>query len=143
MTDYIKRYSREPRTCIYQQAGKILLTEYNYTGDIADWSSLIRLLYIFELPLTEILNGIVDPRHKIEDVFPVSEILVCLLCEKGSSYWIELVFRFLLDDNINVLLSEKAISVLQDRTVTARLPQHLAHRTRRIINKSIAAGNKA
>jgi hypothetical protein len=143
MTDYVKIYSHEPQTFIYQHAGKIFLTAHNYTEDIAEMSSLIRLLYIFELPITEILSGIVDSRDKIEDVFPISEILVFLLCEKGSSYWVELVFKFLLDDNISVLLSEKAINVLQDHTITSRLPQHLAHRTRRIVSKSIASGNTA
>ncbi|ACU62209.1 hypothetical protein [Chitinophaga pinensis] len=143
MTDYIKLYSQEPATYICRHAGKMLLTKHDYTGDLADWSSLIRLLYIFELPVTEILGGIVDERYKIEEVFPVSEILVFLLCEKGTPYWVELVFRFLLDDSINVSLSEEAINVLQDRTITSRLPQHLAHRTRRIVNKSVASRNRS
>jgi hypothetical protein len=136
MSNRVKAYSQKPDTNIYYCSGALLLEKGEYVGEIDEVSSLIRLLYLFELPIENVLEGLIDKRYKIEEIVPISPLVIFLLLKMKSSYWIGLLFEFLLDEKVAVKLSNEAIDVLLNRTYTAWLPQRNFHQVKKIVNKS-------
>jgi hypothetical protein len=74
--------------------GKIMLEREGYYEAIKNKSSLIQLLPLFELTVDEFFEGLQDERYKIENIFPINELLLFLISEMKSSYWVSLLFSF-------------------------------------------------
>lgn len=117
--------------------GKIMLEREEYSDEIKNKSSLIQLLPLFESPVDEFFENLRDEKYKIEDIFPIDELLLFLISEMRSSYWVSLVFSFLLNDHVHFSLNRNVIDYLLNEDMSRWLPQKEQHRIRKIVNKSL------
>lgn len=117
--------------------GKIMLEREDYSDEIKNKSSLIQLLPLFELPVDGFFENLRDKKHKIEDIFPINELLLFLVSEMRSSYWVSLVFSFLLNDRVHFRLNRDVIDYLLNEDLSRWLPQKERHCIRKIVNKSL------
>jgi hypothetical protein len=130
-------FSSNKNINIYIDNDLIVLERENYYGVIESKSSLVQLLPLFELSVNEIIESLKSKDYKIEAILPLNKLLLFLILEMKSSYWVRLFFSFLLDDRIKAKLSPDALSCLQNENLSVWLPQKERHLVRKLISKSL------
>lgn len=115
---------------------KIIEANNNFYA-INSKASLIKLLVLFELPLDRINSCIIDSSYSIGEILPLSELVCFLVTDMRSTYWIELVFSFLLNDDVTIRLNADGINCLENKDLINWLPQNVFHLVKKVINKSL------
>lgn len=117
--------------------GEFLLEERDYAGSIREKSSLLALLKLFQSPVSEILASIKDEKFRIEEILPLNELLIFLLTEMKSSFWMNLVCNFLLNDLVNARLHITTLNSLRDPELLRWLPQKELHLVRKLVKRHV------
>lgn len=131
-------FSHNGLTNIYvYDDGKVMLEREGYYDEIRNKSSLIRLLPLFEFNTDDLFKDLQDENYKIENILPINELLLFLISEVKSSYWVSLVFSFLLNNRTHFSLNNDVIYYLSNEDMSKWLPQDERHRIRKVVNKSI------
>ncbi len=129
-------YSGVKSVEIYIQSdGQFFLKQNDYLGLITLKTSLIRLLAQFELSADEIKNRVTGKEFEVEDVIPFNELTSFLIKDIRSTYWLNLVCNFLLNDQIQFKFNSQALNVLRDKESTAWLSQKEKHLILKLIRK--------
>lgn len=123
-----------------EDSDNVLLEDGTYRANIKERYSLLRLLPLFERPIDEIISSLKDSRYKIENILPINELVFFLITEMRSSYWINLVCSFLLDERIHFRFNQDILNKLKDRNIIKWLPQKESHLMKKVVSKSERQG---
>jgi hypothetical protein len=121
--------------------GELILERRDYTADIHEKSSLLVMLPLFQSPVGEILAAIKDNTFCIEEIIPFNELLLFLFIEIRSSFWMNLVCNFLLQDTINVQLQIATLDSLRNPDLVKWLPQREKHLVKKLVKRYTHSGH--
>ncbi|MCW3463683.1 hypothetical protein [Chitinophaga nivalis] len=129
-------YSGKGGVYIYvNENGEFFLQKENYLENIRFKTSLLRLLTQFELSVDSIHEGIVSEDYSIEHIFPFDDLMFFLIQDMKSSYWLNLVCVFLLNDQVKFKLNVDTLSRLKTKEFIYWLPQKETHLMWKLMSK--------